>query len=209
MNGYNFTQQVRNALGMAREEAVGRHHDYVGTEHILLGLIRHDDGAAAAVLQELAVGTEEIRQEIQKIVKEGTPARTTGPDLPYTSRAKKVLELAMSEAREMNHDYVGAEHLLLGLVHEEQGIAAQALRAKGVTLDRARDATRRVLDVPEATAENTSALLRDMRASRPAPRISVIIEVHEPDGRLRHRVSFERTREAIGFLEAVRAARGE
>src|SRR6266571_4715334 len=93
MNGYNFTDRVRKVLQMAREEAARLHHEYVGTEHILLGLIREGEAVAA------------------------------GPDLPYTSRAKKVLELAMSEARELNHSYVGTEHLLLGLLREEKGIA--------------------------------------------------------------------------------------
>src|SRR5438034_685586 len=99
MNGYNFTDRVRKVLQMAREEAARLHHEYVGTEHILLGLIREGEGVAAAVLTNLNVDLEEIQQKIEETVKKGKAAAAAGPDLPYTSRAKKVLELAMSEAR--------------------------------------------------------------------------------------------------------------
>jgi ATP-dependent Clp protease ATP-binding subunit ClpC len=130
---------------MAREEAQRLHHEYVGTEHILLGLIREGEGVAAAVLQNLNVDLDEIQQKIEETVKKGKAAQATGPDLPYTSRAKKVLELAMSEARELNHSYVGTEHLLLGLLREEKGIAAQVLTDAGVNLDAARAETLRLL----------------------------------------------------------------
>src|ERR687889_23750 len=145
MNGYNFTERVRKVLAMAREEAARLHHEYVGTEHILLGLIREGEGVAAAVLQNLSVDLDEIQQKIEETVKKGKAAQTTGPDLPYTSRAKKVLELAMSEARELNHSYVGTEHLLLWLLREEKGIAAQVLTDAGVNLDAARAETLRLL----------------------------------------------------------------
>ena len=145
MNGYNFTERVRKVLAMAREEAARLHHEYVGTEHILLGLIREGEGVAAAVLQNLSVDLDEIQQKIEDTVKKGKAAQATGPDLPYTSRAKKVLELAMGEARELNHSYVGTEHLLLGLLREEKGIAAQVLTDAGVNLDAARAETLRLL----------------------------------------------------------------
>ncbi|HEY0996066.1 MAG TPA: ATP-dependent Clp protease ATP-binding subunit [Gemmatimonadaceae bacterium] len=145
MNGYNFTERVRKVLQMAREEASRLHHEYVGTEHILLGLIREGEGVAATVLQNLSVELDEIQQKIEETVKKGKAAATTGPDLPYTSRAKKVLELAMSEARELNHSYVGTEHLLLGLLREEKGIAAQVLTDAGVNLEAARTETLRIL----------------------------------------------------------------
>src|SRR5213595_3625257 len=152
MNGYNFTERVRKVLTMAREEAARLHHEYVGTEHILLGLIREGEGVAATVLQNLNVELEEIQQKIEETVKKGKAGQTTGPDLPYTSRAKKVLELAMSEARELNHSYVGTEHLLLGLLREEKGIAAQVLTDAGVNLDAARAETLRILgtEMPQA-----------------------------------------------------------
>src|SRR5690348_17062367 len=154
MNGYNFTERVRKVLAMAREEAARLHHEYVGTEHILLGLIREGEGVAAAVLQNLSVDLDEIQQKIEETVKKGKAAQTTGPDLPYTSRAKKVLELAMSEARELNHSYVGTEHLLLGLLREEKGIAAQVLTDAGVNLEAARAETLRILgtEMPQGGA---------------------------------------------------------
>ncbi len=158
MNGYNFTDRVRKVLQMAREEAARLHHEYVGTEHILLGLIREGEGVAAAVLQNLNVDLEEIQQKIEETVKKGKAAAATGPDLPYTSRAKKVLELAMTEARELNHSYVGTEHLLLGLLREEKGIAAQVLTDAGVNLEQSRAETLRLLgsDMPQAQAPASS-----------------------------------------------------
>jgi ATP-dependent Clp protease ATP-binding subunit ClpC len=154
MNGYNFTERVRKVLAMAREEAARLHHEYVGTEHILLGLIREGEGVAATVLQNLNVELDEIQQKIEETVKKGKAAQTPGPDLPYTSRAKKVLELAMSEARELSHSYVGTEHLLLGLLREEKGIAAQVLTDAGVNLDAARAETLRILgtEMPQTSA---------------------------------------------------------
>ena len=145
MNGYNFTDRVRKVLQMAREEAARLHHEYVGTEHILLGLIREGEGVAAAVLTNLNVDLEDIQQKIEETVKKGKAAAAAGPDLPYTSRAKKVLELAMTEARELNHSYVGTEHLLLGLLREEKGIAAQVLTDAGVNLEQSRAETLRLL----------------------------------------------------------------
>jgi ATP-dependent Clp protease ATP-binding subunit ClpC len=164
MNGYNFTERVRKVLAMAREEAARLHHEYVGTEHILLGLIREGEGVAAAVLQNLQVDLDEIQQKIEEQVKKGKATQTTGPDLPYTSRAKKVLELAMSEARELNHSYVGTEHLLLGLLREEKGIAAQVLTDIGVNLDAARTETLRLLgtEMPQGGAAA-------QQGSQPAP----------------------------------------
>jgi ATP-dependent Clp protease ATP-binding subunit ClpC len=156
MNGYNFTERVRKVLAMAREEAARLHHEYVGTEHILLGLIREGEGVAATVLQNLSVELDDIQQKIEETVKKGKAGQTTGPDLPYTSRAKKVLELAMSEARELNHSYVGTEHLLLGLLREEKGIAAQVLTDAGVNLDAARAETLRILgtEMPQGGAQS-------------------------------------------------------
>ncbi len=159
MNGYNFTERVRKVLAMAREEAARLHHEYVGTEHILLGLIREGEGVAATVLQNLSVELDEIQQKIEETVKKGKAAQTTGPDLPYTSRAKKVLELAMSEARELSHSYVGTEHLLLGLLREEKGIAAQVLTDAGVNLEAARAETLRILgtEMPQQQGGGQSA----------------------------------------------------
>ena len=144
MTGYNFTERVRKVLAMAREEAMRLQHEYVGTEHILLGLIREGEGVAAAVLLSLDVDGDGVRETIEATVKRGKK-NATGPDLPYTSRAKKALELSMSEARELNHNYVGTEHLLLGLLREEKGIAAQVLAEAGLGLTEARAEVLRIL----------------------------------------------------------------
>jgi ATP-dependent Clp protease ATP-binding subunit ClpC len=141
---YNFTDRVRKVLAMAREEAIRLQHDYVGTEHILLGLIREGEGVAAAVLTNLNVDLEQIHERIEESVRKGKATIALG-ELPYTSRAKKVLEYAMAEARELNHSYVGTEHLLLGLLREEKGIAAQVLNSLGVSLEDARAETLKLL----------------------------------------------------------------
>ena len=141
---YNFTDRVRKVLAMAREEAIRLQHDYVGTEHILLGLIREGEGVAAAVLTNLDVDLEQIHERVEESVRKGKATIALG-ELPYTSRAKKVLEFAMAEARDFNHSYVGTEHLLLGLLREEKGIAAQVLNSLGVTLEEARAETLKVL----------------------------------------------------------------
>src|SRR5438876_521227 len=168
MNGYNFTERVRKVLAMAREEAARLHHEYVGTEHILLGLIREGEGVAATVLQNLNVELDEIQQKIEETVKKGKAAQATGPDLPYTSRAKKVLELAMSEARELGHSYVGTEHLLLGLLREEKGIAAQVLTDAGVNLEAARAETLRILGT-DVQAQGTGGAQQPSGAPPAAP----------------------------------------
>jgi ATP-dependent Clp protease ATP-binding subunit ClpA len=136
MNGYNFTERVRKVLAMAREESARLRHEYVGTEHILLGLLREREGIAAVVLENLGVDLDALGEQIDEIVKKGT-AISPGRDLPYTSRAKKVLELAMTQALELHHSYVGTEHLLLGLIAEQKGIAAQVLADHGITLQNA------------------------------------------------------------------------
>ncbi|MEO5509632.1 MAG: ATP-dependent Clp protease ATP-binding subunit [Longimicrobiales bacterium] len=141
---YNFTDRVRKVLAMAREEAIRLQHDYVGTEHILLGLIREGEGVAAAVLMNLNVDLEQIHERIEESVRKGKATIALG-ELPYTSRAKKVLEYAMAEARELNHSYVGTEHLLLGLLREEKGIAAVVLNGLGVSLEDARAETLKLL----------------------------------------------------------------
>jgi ATP-dependent Clp protease ATP-binding subunit ClpA len=158
MHGYNFTERVRMVLAMAREEAQRLNHEYVGTEHILLGLIRdaddlHGEGVASAALRNLGADPEEIRRQINEILKTGKqPA--TGHDLPYTSRSKKVLELAMAEARDLHHNYVGTEHILVGLLREEKGIAAQVLNAAGITSAKARAEVLRLLGQAERGMES-------------------------------------------------------
>ena len=148
MNGYNFTDRVRKVLQMAREEAARLQHEYVGTEHILLGLLHEGEGVAAAALTNLNVDFEEVAANVYDTVKKGTN-EVRSLDLPYTSRAKKVLELSMSEARELNHSYVGTEHLLLGVLREKNGIGADALRRAGVTGEMLRAEVVRLLGVED------------------------------------------------------------
>ena len=155
MNGYNFTERVRKTLAMAREEAVALHHEYVGTEHLLLGILREGGGVASTVLGNLSVDDDALRGVILRMVKVGVPSKPVGPEVPYTSSSKHVLEKAMSEARTLNHSYVGTEHLLLGLLCEGKGVAAAALGEVGVVLDAARAETMRILGTemrPESNA---------------------------------------------------------
>lgn len=144
MNGYSFTDSVRRALAQARTEAVRLHHEYVGTEHLLLALLRHEDTVAFQVIKACNVDPAGMNDLIEATVMKGRLAQT-GPDLPYTSRAKKVLEEAMSEAAERGQPYVGTEHLLLGLIREEKGIAAQILVDSGASYDVASRKTTEVL----------------------------------------------------------------
>jgi ATP-dependent Clp protease ATP-binding subunit ClpA len=158
MHGFNFTERVRKVLALAREESANLRHEYVGTEHILLGLIDEGEGVAATVLENLDVDLDDLKFGLEQVVRRGDPGRTTGPDLPYTSRAKKVLELSMHHARELNHSYVGTEHLLLGLIAEQKGIAAQVLIDKGVTLDAATAEVLRILGTEVQTRPPEGAI---------------------------------------------------
>jgi predicted cupin superfamily sugar epimerase len=159
MNGYNFTPDVRTALADAREEALRLRHEYIGTEHLLIGLIRGAEGPASTVLGNLHVDGNRVRERIEAVVKTGT-SRTTRADLPFTSRAKKSIELAMFEARRMNHSYVGGEHLLLGLLLEGKGIAAQVLGEEGISIEQTRAETLRLLGAELRTDQEPSAALR-------------------------------------------------
>ncbi|MCG3133792.1 MAG: ATP-dependent Clp protease ATP-binding subunit ClpC [Planctomycetes bacterium] len=133
-----FTERARKVMSLARQEAQRFNHDYIGTEHILLGLVQEGNGVAAQVLRNLDVDMRKIRLEVEKIVKNGTNMVTMG-QLPFTPRAKKVLELALEEAENLHHTYIGTEHLLLGLIRENEGIAAQVLLNLGSTLEEVRE----------------------------------------------------------------------
>jgi ATP-dependent Clp protease ATP-binding subunit ClpC len=152
---YNFTDRVRKVLAMAREEAVRLQHDYVGTEHILLGLIREGEGVAAEVLRNLAADLDDLLRLVEENIRAGKATTPIG-ELPYTTRAKKVLEYAMAESRELNHSYVGTEHLLLGLLREEKGLAARVLGELGIGLDEARSEMLKLLgtDMPATPPES-------------------------------------------------------
>jgi ATP-dependent Clp protease ATP-binding subunit ClpC len=120
-----FTERARQVVVLAQDEARALKHNYIGTEHILLGLLREEEGLAARALESLRVTTEEVRAEVARIVGEGEES-TTG-QMPFTPRAKKVLELALEEARSLGHNYVGTEHILLGVARENEGVAARIL----------------------------------------------------------------------------------
>jgi len=133
-----FTDRAKKVMSFARQEAMKFNHEYIGTEHILLGLVQEGSGVAANVLKNMTVDLEKIRHEVEKIVKTG-PSMVTMGQLPFTPRAKKVLELSMEEASQLSHNYIGTEHLLLGLIRENEGIAAQVLMNLGVKLDEVRE----------------------------------------------------------------------
>jgi len=179
MNGYNFTDRVRKVLQLARGEAARLHQECVGTEHILLGIIREGEGVAAAVLTNFNVDLEEISRRIEEMVRPGKAGASAGPDLPYTSRAKKVLEFAMSEARELHQAYVGTEHLLLGVLREEKGIGAQVLVDAGVTLQRARSEVFQVLGTEGSEASDTRPLVTPPVPYTPDARGSLQLALQE------------------------------
>ena len=143
-NGYNFTESVRHALAQARAEAAQFQHEYIGTEHMLLALTAVGPNAATHVIEASRVPPASLRDVIEQTVLKGRGPARPDPSLPFTSRAKKVLELAMAEASELGHDYVGTQHLLLGLIREEKGLAAQVLVDAGITLAMAREHVRRM-----------------------------------------------------------------
>ncbi|MCU0666856.1 MAG: ATP-dependent Clp protease ATP-binding subunit [Candidatus Omnitrophica bacterium] len=132
-----FTERARKVVILAKEEARRFNHDYIGTEHILLGLLREGEGVAAAVLQKMGTSLENIRLEIEKLVQPGPATQIIG-DIPFTPRAKKALELAAEEARALGHNYIGTEHLLLGLIREGEGVASQVLLNLGLDLNAVR-----------------------------------------------------------------------
>jgi len=133
-----FTDRAKKVMSFARQEAMKFNHEYIGTEHILLGLVQEGSGVAANVLKNMSIDLEKIRHEVEKIVKTG-PSMVTMGQLPFTPRAKKVLELSLEEASQLSHNYIGTEHLLLGLIRENEGIAAQVLMNLGVKLDEVRE----------------------------------------------------------------------
>ncbi len=132
-----FTERARKVIVLAKEEAKRFNHDYIGTEHILLGLIKEGESVAAAVLQNLGLSLDTIRLEVEKLVQFG-PSTIVSGDIPFTPKAKKVIELAMDEARRLGHNYIGTEHLLLGLIKEGEGVASHVLMNVGLDLNKVR-----------------------------------------------------------------------
>ncbi|MBI2760680.1 MAG: ATP-dependent Clp protease ATP-binding subunit [Chloroflexi bacterium] len=151
-----FTERARRVLTLAQEEAQRFNHNYIGTEHLLLGLVREGDGVAAKVLANLGVELNKVRSAVEFIIGRGD--RAVLGEIGLTPRAKKVIELAVDEARRLNHHYIGTEHLLLGLVREGEGIAAGVLESLGVNLERVRAETTRILSqsMPQGDPQRAS-----------------------------------------------------
>ncbi|HWZ94234.1 MAG TPA: ATP-dependent Clp protease ATP-binding subunit [Opitutaceae bacterium] len=159
----NFTPRAQQVLALARKEADRFHHNYVGTEHILLGLIKLGQGVAVSVLQKMGLDLETVRSAVEKQVGTGQETKAAG-SIPYTPRVKKVLALAGKEAKALNHSYVGTEHILLGLLREGEGVAARVLKSLDVDIERTRNEILRELDPQFSGGEGGE------EASTPAPR---------------------------------------
>jgi ATP-dependent Clp protease ATP-binding subunit ClpC len=148
-----FTERARQVVVLAQDEARALKHNYIGTEHILLGLLREEEGLAARVLDSLEITVEEVRAQVARIVGQGDEV-TTG-QIPFTPRAKKVLELSLREALQLGHNYIGTEHILLGLIREGEGVAAQVLQKLGADLNRVRQAVVQLLEGWSDVAESS------------------------------------------------------
>jgi ATP-dependent Clp protease ATP-binding subunit ClpC len=172
-----FTDRARRVVVLAQEEARKLNHNYIGTEHLLLGLIRESEGVAARALESLGISLEAVRHQVHETTGRGqTPKQG---HIPFTPRAKKVLELSLRESQQLGHEYIGTEHLLLGLIREGQGVAAQALVTLGADLDRARQQVIQVLHgrhgtEPISTAGGPGGLPRDREHSDVPARVNAL-----------------------------------
>ena len=172
-----LTDRARKVMALANQEAQRFNHEYIGTEHILLGLVKEGSGVGANVLKALEIDLRKVRLEVEKLVKSG-PEMVTMGKLPQTPRAKKVLEYAIEEARHLNHNYVGTEHLLLGLLREQDGVAAQVLMNLGVKLEEGREEVLNLLgagiepeemeEMPEGPGESQQSSPRRGKSKTPA-----------------------------------------
>jgi hypothetical protein len=164
-----FTDRARRVVVLAQEEARMLNHNYIGTEHILLGLIHEGEGVAAKALESLGISLEAVRQQVEEIIGQGQQAPSG--HIPFTPRAKKVLELSLREALQLGHNYIGTEHILLGLIREGEGVAAQVLVRLGADLNRVRQQVIRLVHGAEgeplrrvAVAEAADERLRMRRS---------------------------------------------
>lgn len=147
-----FTDRARNVMGHARQAAQRFNHDYIGTEHILIGLINEGSGIGASVLQNLKVNSKAVLASIGELTSHGNSMVTLGK-LPFTPRAKRILELSLEEAQSLGHSYIGTEHLLLAVIRENEGIAAQVLRSLNVDIVQARKEVIELLGADEKDDE--------------------------------------------------------
>lgn len=197
MGDYDFTSRVRGALIKAREEAQRRNHEHVGTEHLLLGLLMEEDVLVIDVMDNLGANTMDVQQRVEQMMTGSLPARVKAiPDLPYTPRARVVLDQAISTAHEFGDGYVGTQHLLLGLIREREGIAAQALTAAGLTEPKLRREIVRLLQ-----GEGVAAMLDEVPTGQTDTQVplSIAVELRYGDGTLAKKV-FASKDAAIGFL---------
>jgi ATP-dependent Clp protease ATP-binding subunit ClpC len=141
-----FTERARQVVVFAQAEARGLKHNYIGTEHLLLGLLREEEGLAARVLESLDITVEEVRAQVARIVGQGDEL-TTG-QIPFTPRSKKILELSLREAIDLEHNYIGTEHILLGIVRENEGVASRILNEFGADAETIRNELIRLLSGP-------------------------------------------------------------
>jgi ATP-dependent Clp protease ATP-binding subunit ClpC len=162
-----FTDRARRVVVLAQEEARVLNHHYVGTEHILLGLIHEGDGVAAKALESLGISLETVRQQVEEIIGRGEQPPTG--HIPFTPRAKKVLELSLREALQLGHNYIGTEHILLGMISEGKGVAAQVLVRLGADQDRVRQEVTQLLHAHRSRTESSGP---SERSSGPSERSS-------------------------------------
>jgi ATP-dependent Clp protease ATP-binding subunit ClpC len=186
-----FSERARRVLTIAQEEARNLNHSYIGTEHILLGLVREEEGVAARVLTNLGIGLGKVRSAVEFII--GRGEKPGSGETGLTPRAKKVIELAIDEARQMGHNYIGTEHLLLGLLREGEGVASSVLDSFGITLDRARGETQHILTQGTPKARLTRSTSRtpaldqlgiDLTAAARAGKLDPVIGRHKEIERL-------------------------
>ena len=150
-----FTDRARRVVVLAQEEARALNHNYIGTEHILLGLIQEGEGVAAKALESMGISLDAVRTEVKEII--GSGGNPPSGYIPFTPRAKKVLELALREALQLGHKYIGTEHILLGLIREGEGVAAQVLVKLGADLSRVRQQVIQLLSGYEGGGEHEEA----------------------------------------------------
>src|SRR5208283_5269690 len=152
-----FTDRARKVMALANQEAQRFNHEYIGTEHILLGLVKEGSGVGASVLKNLDIDLRKVRLEVEKLVKSG-PHMVTMGKLPQSPGAKQAIEYSIQEARNFNHNYVGTEHLLLGLLREHDGVAAQVLLNLGLKLEQLRQETLNMIGTGVTDASSAEAV---------------------------------------------------
>jgi ATP-dependent Clp protease ATP-binding subunit ClpC len=194
-----FTERARQVVVLAQDEARALRHNYIGTEHILLGLLREEEGLAARALESLDVTLEEVRAQVARIV--GPGEEVTSGQIPFTPRAKKVLELSLKEALSLGHKYIGTEHVLLGLVRENEGVAARILLDFGLDSEKLRNEVMSMLSGrgPAPRRQRSRAKGAPQSAFDLRPLESRMVLLGDELGRVRRRVGFAVVLAAVAF----------